>query len=266
MLQEILHIVRDAGAIAHRHFGHLAKSDIEFKSAADLVTPIDREVEAFLRQRLLALMPDAGFVGEESGSSVTDAAVGRHFVVDPIDGTNNYVHGIPFYSISLALKENGRTILGVVHLPEPGTTYHAELGKGAWKDGQVRLQASNTSRLIHALASTGFACIRQRLETDSLVIFNAAVHEVRDIRRFGSAAIDLCMVAEGTVDLYWESNIKPWDIAAGTLILEEAGGRVTDLDGGPDQESRQQIVASNGPLHPAFLELVRRVRPDLTVS
>lgn len=255
-LTEILHA---AGDITRRHFGTLREQDIEFKSEADLVTPIDREVEDFLRERLRQLCPDAGFLGEESaghGEPFGD----RGFVVDPIDGTASFVHSIPYYSISLAYKEHGQTVLGMVYLPEFGDLYYAERGGGAWKNGSRRLHVSRTDRLINAMGSTGFACVRARLKPDNLPIFNAAIYRIRGIRRLGSAAIDLSFVAEGRFDLYWEINISPWDIAAGILLVQEAGGTVTDLDGGPDAEGRRQILATNGALHPAFLDLVRAAR------
>jgi len=261
MIAELQGILRDAGKIARRHFGNLSEGQVEFKSEADLVTVADREVEAYLRQRLAQLCPDAGFVGEE-GTAANRTGDGRWFLVDPIDGTTSFVHGIPYYSISLALKEKGRTVLGMVYLPEFDELYHAEPGRGAWKNGTKRLSVSRTDRLIHALGATGFACVRARIKPDNLPIFNRAIYRIRGIRRLGSAAIDLCLVAEGKFDLYWEIHIQPWDIAAAALIVQEAGGRVTDLDGGPEFELRREILATNGLVHDAFLELVREAHAE----
>lgn len=259
MVSQLAEIMRAAGELSLRHFGRLQASQIEFKHETDLVTAADRDVELFLLERLRELAPDAGFMGEEKSGG--DRPLGdRYFVVDPIDGTTSFVHGLPYYSVSVAYKEHGETVLGMVHLPCFGDTYHAEPGKGAWKNGKTRLQVSTSDRLIDALGATGFACVRARLKPDNLPIFSEAIYRIRGIRRLGSAAIDLCYVAEGKFDLYWEINIQPWDIAAGALIVTEAGGTVSDLDGGPGQEARRQILATNGHLHTDFLDLIRTAR------
>ena len=204
------------------------------------------------------LFPDLGFLGEE-GTAGSRPTGGRYFVVDPIDGTTNFIHGLPHYCISLAYKEQGRTVLGAVYVPYFDDFYHAMPGQGACRNGE-RIRVSRTTTLINALGATGFACVRQRVANDNVPIFSRAIYELRGVRRLGSAAIDMCMVAEGKFDLYWEINIRPWDIAAGALLVQEAGGRVTDLDGGSAYEERDQVVGSNGLLHEAFLDLVRQVR------
>lgn len=259
MMQRIQDILRDAGRLALGYFGNLRRDQVDFKKETDLVTEADRAVERFLRDRLLAAFPDCGFLGEEGTGGGPGDRSGRFFVVDPIDGTTSFVHGLPNFSISLALKENGKNVLGAVHAPVTGEMYHAEAGGGAWK-GDCRLHVSGTAALIHSLGATGFACVRARMKPDGLPIFNRAVYALRGVRRLGSAALDLCLVAEGKLDLYWEMQIQPWDIAAGMLLVREAGGRVTDYDGGDGCEERRQIVATNGLIHDAFLQLIRDAR------
>ena len=254
---QILAVVREAGVLSRRWFDGQERNEVSYKGATDIVSIADREVEAFLRRRLKEILPDAGMLGEE-GTDTRLAGV-RHFIVDPIDGTGNFVRGLPYYAIVVALKEEERTVFGAVHAPVLDWTYHATLGGGAWKNGR-RLCVSHTDQMIQAIAAMGFACIRGGIKPDSLPILNEAVYRVQGLRRLGSAALDLCLVAEGKLDLYWEIGIYPWDIVAGILILQEAGGRVTDLAGGDGMETLRQVLGSNGRLHDEFLELIRSVR------
>lgn len=260
-IESLRTVVREAGEISLQHFG-CVRDSVEFKSAADLVTHVDRAVEDFLRERLAVAFPGVGFLGEESGG---ERPTGRYFVVDPIDGTTSFVHGIPFYSVSVALKEDRSTLAGVVFAPALGDLYCATRGGGAWKNGQ-RIRVSETDRLINALAATGFACVRQRKTPNNLPLFCHLVERLRGVRRLGSSAVDLCLVAEGTLDFYWEMNIMPWDIAAGVLILREAGGTVTDFEGGDRSEETHEIVATNGLLHEAFMRELATVSAQPNAS
>ena len=247
LTQALLDATRAAGRLSLDFFDRRDGSGpaVEYKGETDLVTAADRRVEEFLRERLGQILPDAGFLGEEGTDTRAAGGGGRHFVVDPIDGTVSFVHGLPNYAVAVALKEGGETVFGAVYCPPLDQMYHAVAGGGAWKDGR-RLQVSGTDELLKALAATGFACVRARRQPDNLPIFTRAIYKLRGIRRFGSAALDLCLVAEGKLDLYWEICIQPWDIAAGTLILREAGGRVTDLDGhgGAAAEQHREILAT----------------------
>lgn len=248
-------IILEAGDELQQWRERFNPDQIDFKSEADLVTQADRAIEERLRRELATAFPDFGFVGEEGGRS-GDAE--KYFLVDPVDGTTSFVHGIPYYSISIAVKQHGETTHGVVLAPALGQLFQAEKGGGATCNGSS-LHVSQTAELIHALGATGFACVRQRVKPDNLPLFADVIHRLRGVRRFGSAAVDLCMVAQGVLDLYWELNIQPWDIAAGTLVVREAGGKVTDFDGQDGTETNHRIVASNGALHRAFLERVRAV-------
>jgi myo-inositol-1(or 4)-monophosphatase len=255
MIDTLIEITRQAGRKAHSHFGKLAGEDVFHKGSVDMVTRIDRELEEFLQTELGRAFPGVAFYGEEGQYESLDQ-FDRVFVVDPLDGTTSYIHGHPFYSVSVGLREDGQTTAGVVYLPYFDQVYWAVRGEGAFHDG-TRIHVSPTSELIDSLAATGFACIRARLERNNLPLFGELMPRLRGIRRCGSAAIDLCYVAEGIYDLYWEYQLQPWDIEAGVLIVKEAGGRVTDLAGGPDYEANRHFVASNGHVHEEFLAIAR---------
>jgi myo-inositol-1(or 4)-monophosphatase len=255
MIESLIEITQQAGRIAHGHFGKLAGDDVFHKSSVDMVTRIDRELEEFLQQKLGRAFPGVAFYGEE-GDYGSLAELDRVFVVDPLDGTTSYIHGHPFYSVSVGLREGGQTTAGVVYLPYFDQTYWAVRGQGAFHDGE-RLHVSPTDQLIDSLAATGFACVRARLARNNLPLFTDVMPRIRGIRRCGSAAIDLCYVADGTYDLYWEYQLQPWDIEAGALILDEAGGRVSDLAGTPDYEGSRHFLASNGRVHDEFLAISR---------
>jgi myo-inositol-1(or 4)-monophosphatase len=251
-----------AGRIAMKYYGRLSAGEIASKaSPTDLVTEADKKVEAFVKARLARRFPDVAFLGEENGLS-GGAPDGRLFVLDPIDGTTNFIHSYPFFAVSLAYKENGRTLAGFVLAPFFKDLYHAVAGRGAFKN-RKRIRVSAVSRLIDSIAVTGFACIRGGLKPDNIPVLDKVIYRMSGIRRDGSAALDLCYVAEGRTDIFWEMNLSPWDVAAGALIVEEAGGRVTDFQSGPGYEAKRRIVASNGRLHADFLGLLdSALKPD----
>ncbi len=255
MREEILSVMKQAGELSLRYFGKLNDADVSFKSEADLVTLADRQVEECLRKGFASAFPGIGFMGEEGTRT---GAQDRCFVVDPIDGTTGFVHGVPYYAISVALKNGPEIEAGAVYLPAFDHFYFAEKGKGATKNG-APIHVSDTDQLVNALGATGFACVRQRLEKNNMPIFAEVVPHIRGIRRFGSAAVDLCLVSEGVFDLYWEMHLQPWDYMAGWRILLEAGGNVTDFSGGNDVVSKRELVASNGKVHDALLALINRV-------
>lgn len=258
MKQSLQRIIRDAGAEVLDWRQKLTASHVSYKSEADLVTEADRAIERRLRRDLAEWFPDFGFVGEEGG---THGNPDKYFLVDPIDGTTSFVHGIPYYSVSVAVKQNGETTHGFVFAPALDQFFQAQKGGGAFCNGR-QLHVSSTDTLIRALVATGFACVRQRIKPDNLPLFNDIIPRVRGVRRLGSAALDLCLVAQGVLDLYWEMNIQPWDVAAGTLIVREAGGTVTDFAGEGETETNHQILASNSRLHESFLQRIRAVYPN----
>jgi myo-inositol-1(or 4)-monophosphatase len=255
MIEELKQIVTQAGDIALSYRGSLSETSIEYKNPVDLVTKVDREIEDFIRDKVATIKPGAAFFGEETADAEL-ASLQQVFICDPLDGTTNFVHGHPFFCISLAYREEHTTRYGIIYLPAFGTLYHAEKGKGSFRDNQA-IHVSSTDTLINVLAGTGFACVRARKKQDNVPVFSHMVYKTRGIRRDGAAAIDLAYVAEGIFDLFWELNLHPWDTAAGALLVEEAGGKVTDIDGSGEYEKNNHIVASNGLIHEQFLQELR---------
>ncbi|WP_020585891.1 inositol monophosphatase family protein [Desulfobacter curvatus] len=252
LISFIKNLAREAGGICLEGQKDLTSHDLEFKSAKDIVTEIDKQVESFLVKAILARYPDHGVLGEEYGAVQAKSAF--RWIIDPIDGTTSFVHRLPFYSISIALEKEGELVLGVVYAPAIDQLFYAEKGKGAFV-GDTPIHVSETRELGNAVMATGFACLRAGLEDNNLPIFNEIVPKLRDIRRFGSAALDLCYTALGSLDGFWEINLNIYDIAAGTVILREAGGVVTDFTGGR-QFPEKGFAASNKGLHNELIHIL----------
>lgn len=245
-------VVIEAGKIAKKYYGKLETNQIENKNPIDLVTVADREIERFISDRLAKAFPGTAFLGEEYGSIGDGESL---FILDPIDGTTNFVRQNPCFAISLAYRLRGKTQIGLVYAPMSDTMWYAVLGEGAFRD-KKRIHVSSVDNLIQSLAITGFACIRGGLKPDNVPLFNKVIYRVMAIRRDGSAAIDLCQIAEGKAELFWEMNLNSYDTAAGELILREAGGTITDFQGRDEHEIKRQLIASNGKVHQEFLELI----------
>ena len=253
--------VRAAGALVLEGFRR--NPVIEHKGAVDLVTVFDRDSEALLRERLSAL-PYA-IVGEETGGDAAEIA----FYVDPIDGTTNFVHGHPFWCVSVGLVVSGEPVLGVVLAPALGVEWYGALGDDAQTfrrsatNGIVatsqaeplteRARVSGVARFEDSLLATGFPYDRRTSPDNNFNAFVAIKRRCQAVRRCGSAAIDLCLVADGTYDGYWERKLKPWDIAGGIAIVKGAGGRVTEIGGGSSYIRTGTVVATNGAIHDALL-------------
>jgi myo-inositol-1(or 4)-monophosphatase len=227
-------------------------------SATDLVTETDRGAEALIAERLLSARPQDGIVGEE-GASV-EGTSGVTWVVDPIDGTTNFAYGYPAFCTSIAAEVDGSAVVGVVHDPVRVQTFSAVRGGGAFLDGRPAVVRSAGPPLEHALVGTGFGYGAERRAAQGAVLAQVLAH-VRDIRRAGSAALDLCMVACGRLDAYYERGLQPWDHAAGALIASEAGAWVGTLEGGaPDRD--RTIVAARPDLVEPLLALLRDAGAD----
>lgn len=221
------------------------------KGRVDLVTEWDMKSEHYIRQTLGRRCPGHAILGEEGGGSLDSS--GYLWVVDPLDGTTNYVHKLSYFSVSVACLRDGVTVAGGVYAPVSGELFLAERGQGARCNGEP-VRVSSVSALHEALFVTGFPYEREgRIPMLQRMVGNALSH-VQGIRRMGSAALDLCHVASGIFDIYIEFEIKPWDMAAGVLVLQEAGGTVTRCDGSPLTLEGRQIAASNGVLHAAALD------------
>jgi myo-inositol-1(or 4)-monophosphatase len=247
-----MEIAREAGALLIARMG--PGLEVERKGAIDLVTAADRASEAHIVARLRALFPGDAILAEEGGGG--GAASRRRWLVDPLDGTTNYAHGYPFFSVSIALEVEGRVACGVVHDPVRGETFAARRGGGASCNG-APLRVSTTTAIDAALLVTGFPYSIRDQPEPTVGLLRAFLLAAQGIRRDGSAALDLCYLAAGRFDGYWELDLKPWDVAAGSLIVEEAGGRVTKLDGTPFTLDGRSILATNHLLHERMREIAR---------
>jgi len=249
-----LEAAHEAGRLLLGHFGRLDPARIGHKTAArDLVTEADLASERCLVERLRHAFPGHAIEAEEA---VRDAASSApRWFLDPLDGTVNFVHRLPCFAVSLGLFVDGRPEVAVVHAPRLGETFSALRGEGAYLAGE-RLQVSPAEALADSLLATGFPYRREGTRASNLENFAALLHEVRDLRRMGSAALDLAYVAAGRFDGYWELHLAPHDVAAGALLVREAGGLVTDLDGGEAWLRGGHILAAGPALH-------ARLRPRL---
>lgn len=246
----------EAGRIHRRYFRQAL--DVRKKGPIDLVTAADLEVERMFRARIADRFPDHVVLGEEGG--VTTAPPGRcRWIVDPLDGTTNFAHGLSLFCISIALQIDDRLALGVVYDPIGQELFTAERGSGARVNGRP-LGVSSRTELIDALLCTGFPYTVRDGRSGQVKVFEAFLSSAQAVRRLGSAALDLCYVAAGRFDGFWEQELNPWDVAAGALIIEEAGGTVTGYDGGPLDVFARHILATNGPLHAPMLEVIGRTR------
>jgi myo-inositol-1(or 4)-monophosphatase len=241
-------IAREAGALLMEYFHQHVK--IEYKGEADLVTIADRKSEGLILKHLRSRWPSHDVVGEE-GASVETGSDYRWYI-DPLDGTTNFAHGFPVFCVSMALEFKGKRIAGVVYDPTRPELFAAEKGSGAYLNGE-RIQVSATAKLSESLVATGFPS-HKRHKNPNIFFYHQITLRTHGVRRAGSAALDLASVAAGRFDGFWEFNLNPWDTAAGVLIVEEAGGRVSDFRGGEFQLASRETVASNGIVHQALLD------------
>jgi myo-inositol-1(or 4)-monophosphatase len=246
-LPAIANIAREAGALLMEYFDQNIK--IEYKGEADLVTAADRKSESLIRERIRSLWPEHDVLGEEEG--LHDAGSEYRWYVDPLDGTTNFAHGFPVFCVSMALQYRNKTIAGLCYDPTRDELFAAERGKGAYLNDR-RIHVSKISSLAESLVGTGFPSYK-RHKNPNIYFYHQITLRTHGVRRAGSAALDLCAVACGRFDGFWEFNLNPWDTAAGVLLVEEAGGRVTDFHGGPFQLNSRETVASNELIHDALL-------------
>jgi myo-inositol-1(or 4)-monophosphatase len=255
-LTTAIEAVVQAGDLQMAHFGR--SFAIDKKGTIDLVTEIDVAVERMFRALIASRFPDHQILAEEMGGAAA-APPGPCWVFDPIDGTTNFAHGLPIFCSSLALEIDGAAQIAAVYDPNRKELFTAERGGGAYLNG-APLHVSPAAALVDAMLVTGFPYdVHTRVE-EIVGLFGEFVGQARAVRRLGSAAIDLCYVAAGRLDGFWESDLKPWDIAGGALIVTEAGGLVTGMDGGPFASRGGDVLASNGLLHGAMLRVIRAFR------
>jgi myo-inositol-1(or 4)-monophosphatase len=231
---------------------------VRFKGPLDMVTEADQASESFISERIRASYPTHGLLGEEGSRNAASNSAYR-WVIDPLDGTTNFTHGLPIFAVSIGIEKDGEPLIGVVYDPMRDEMFVAKRGEGAALNG-ARLQVATTPRLVRSLLVTGFSYdldIRARqAET-----WRDLLTRVQAIRQTGSAALNLCYIAAGRLDGYWERGIAPWDVAAGALMVMEAGGTVTSMSGGPYHSDDCEILASNGAIHAELLAVVER-HPD----
>lgn len=251
-------VAREAGRILGEHYGRAKQ--VRFKGEVDLVTEIDEQSETLIVERIRQHFPEHNILSEESGRTRSpETGSPYRWIIDPLDGTTNFAHGYPFFCVSIGLERDGETILGVVYAPTLDELFFAERGFGAFLNGR-RLAVSSTDSLIRSLLVTGFNYDRDTARAN-LARWEHFLIRSQAIRRDGSAALNLCCVAAGRFDGYWELGLKPWDCAAGILLIREAGGIVTDDSGAPHTYDAGALVASNGRLHHELLEGVRSPQP-----
>jgi myo-inositol-1(or 4)-monophosphatase len=254
-LNVMIAAARKAGRALIRDFGELENLQISRKGPADFVTTADSRTERVLIEELSRARPGYGFLVEESG--IIEGKDKTHrFIIDPIDGTTNFLHGIPQFSISIALEREGHIVSGLVFNPVTDEMYVAEKGHGAYLNDR-RLRVAARQNLPDILVASGAPFMGKEGREEFLAELNAIVSSTAGVRRFGSAALDLAWVASGRFDAFWERGLKPWDIAAGLLIVREAGGVVSDLDGRDRMMESGHLLATNDPLHRPLLELLR---------
>ena len=253
-LQDLEPIAREAGALLLSYFDRHIK--IEYKGDVDLVTAADRASEKLIVERLQARWPQHGIVGEEG--TRTDTGAEYRWYVDPLDGTTNFAHGYPVFCVSIALARNDDQLeAGVLYDPTRDELFAAELGSGATLNGKS-IHVSNVARLAESILGTGFPS-HKRHQNPNIHLYQQITLRSHGVRRAGSAALDLANVAAGRYDGFWEFNLNPWDTAAGVLIVQEAGGKVTRFDGTPFRLDSREVLATNGLIHEEVISNFREI-------
>ena len=252
MLEFAVNVVKGAGQILLDHFGK--GMEVRSKSSEiDLVTEVDLASERFIVETIRNQYPEHRILSEEE---IEDSGASEYFwIIDPLDGTVNYAHGYPVFCVTMALQYRGDLILGVTHDPIRNETFTVEKDKGVFCNGHS-LKVSKTRRLVESLLATGFPYTRATIKDNNLPEFNQVLPKVQGIRRGGSAALDLAYVAAGRFDGYWEAHLSPWDWAAGVLMIQEAGGIVTDRNSQPWTFESKKMVATNGCIHEELLRVI----------
>lgn len=247
------------GAVLQRYYGQLTSVE-EKGRQGDLVTNADKESEVAVLAVMRRHLPDHAILAEESGKSADAGENDYLWAIDPLDGTTNYAHQYPFFAVSIGLLFRGEPVVGVVYAPFFNELYQAAKGLGAFCNRKP-IRISATSDLAQSLLVTGFAYDRHQTDDNNYAEFNRLTHLTQGVRRGGSAAVDLAFVACGRLDGYWERGLSAWDLAAGIILVEEAGGCVTAYDQSPFEISSGRVLATNGPIHQALSQALVETRP-----
>jgi len=249
---------RKAGRPLIRDFNELENLQISMKGPADFVTSADKRTEKILIDELTKARPGYGFLGEERG--VLKGADATHrFIIDPIDGTTNFMHGIPHFAISIALEREGQLVAGLVYNPVTDDMFTAEKGHGAYLNNK-RLRVAARKELAPSVIATGLPFLGKDGHARAAAEMAEVMNVTAGIRRFGAASLDLAWVAAGRFDGFWEHSLQAWDIAAGIVLVREAGGMVTDLRGGAEMLAQGTVLAANENLHPQLLKLFKTIK------
>ena len=254
---QALVIAREATALLMS--GYRSHPNVTKKGAIDLVTEYDLRAEELLRERLEKTFPAHTVIAEESAGTSNDEYV---WYVDPIDGTTNFAHGHPFFAVSLGLCKNSRPIVGVVAAPALQVEWTAARDHGAFRNG-ARCFVSKTETLNDSLCATGFPYDRRTSDENNLREYNSLLMKVQSVNRCGAASLDMCLVADGTYEAYWEQKLKPWDIAAGIVLVEEAGGKVSNYVGAAANFDELRMLASNGRVHDEMIRALAESRSKI---
>jgi myo-inositol-1(or 4)-monophosphatase len=248
---------RKAARPLSRDFNELENLQISMKGPADFVTSADKRTESILIEELTRVRPGYGFLGEETGA-VEGKDTTHRFIIDPIDGTTNFMHGIPHFAISIALEREGQLVSGVIYNPITDDLFTAEKGHGAFCNNK-RLRVAGRKELAPAVIAAGLPFMGKEGHARATAEMNAVMNVTAGIRRFGAASLDLAWVAAGRFDGFWERGLQAWDIAAGIILVREAGGVITDINGGAGMVEGGTVLAANEQLHPQLLKLLKGV-------
>lgn len=248
-------LAREAGGLLLEKLGD--RHQIQYKGTIDLVTEADKMSEDLIMTAISRRWPDHGILSEESAAK--NEASPLRWIIDPLDGTTNYAHGFPFFCVSIALEQNGEIVLGVVYDPVRRELFEGERGEGAFCNGR-KLSVSSVDDLSRSLLATGFPYDIRVSKDNNLNYFNAMAVRAQAVRRPGAAALDLAYLAAGRLDGFWELKLKPWDTAAASLLVAEAGGVLSDVQGGPWSIFSQSIVAANPAVYPQMMEVLKEVQ------
>lgn len=253
-LQQSIKIANEVGDFILEERKSFSTSDVKYKGKNDLVSYVDTEAEKMIVSKLSEVFPEAGFITEEK--TINKVGEEYNWIIDPLDGTTNFIHGLPLYSTCIGLMKGNEVLLGVVYEINKDECFYATKGNGAFCNGkQISVTAANS--IDESLFATGFPIHNFEKLDQYLTILNELMKNAHGLRRMGSAAVDLAYVACGRCEGFFEYNLNPWDVAAGTLIVEEAGGFVTDFKGGSDHIFGREIIAA-GPVHQELLSLVKK--------
>lgn len=255
LLRETIAIAHDAGRIVSRDFPQTALDHVAFKGPVNPVTATDTAAEELILDRLRTFFPDHRILAEETGGDDWRDPGPPIWLIDPLDGTNNFAHGFPHVGVSLALVEEQQPVLGVIHDPLREETFAATAGGGAFLNGEP-IHVTGVDHLAGSFLATGFPYDRRAGLDNNVQRLDQFLRRSQGVRRAGAAVLDLAYVACGRLDGFWEIRLSPWDVAAGIVIVREAGGQATDFTGGPHCLSGREIVASNGHIHGQMLQVV----------